>query len=269
MSAQEPEESAYLLIELGADGVWHEDQDTLRAYFKGSSDELSNFEKKADSLGFKIIKKDSVEDKNWLQNCREIWQPVQADGITITPVLSLAEKPDRARAPKEIFLIPGSGFGTGHHATTRLVIGFMQSDYLHGFAPKTAIDVGTGSGVLALAATELFNCPVKAIDNDADAIENAIDNIKLNGKETTIEALVECAEVVKGHFDLVVANIYAEFLIKLVSQFKTLLNPDGFLILSGIVRPLADDVRKAFTHAGFCCLEQREEGEWVGLLFRP
>lgn len=266
--SQEPDESAYLLIELGADGVWQENDNTVQSYFRGAQAQVENFEKEAAALGFQKVARVEVKDQNWLQNCREIWQPVQVGKLTITPILSLEERPKRALAEHEILLIPGTGFGTGHHASTRLAMGFLQDERLNGFAPARILDLGTGSGVLALACAEQYSCPIDAMDNDPVAIENAIDNINLNNKQSAIKAFVADAATLSGKYDLIMANIYAELLIKLVPQFQALLSPNGFTILSGIVKNLCPSVETAFKNAGFCCLQTKEEGEWCSILLK-
>ena len=155
------------------------------------------------------------------------------------------------------------GFGTGHHATTRLCLAALQQIDLHG---RTVIDVGTGSGVLAIAARRLGAQGVLAIDDDADAIAAAGANVALN-QETRIDLEVtDLRSSSIGQFDVVVANLTAGLLIATAERLRSFAAPGGRLVLSGFMAHEERDVLRVF---GDGARESRsQEDEWVCAILR-
>jgi ribosomal protein L11 methyltransferase len=170
----------------------------------------------------------------------------------------------RLRDPDIVIVIdPSMGFGTGHHATTRLCLELLQRNDVRG---KRAIDVGTGSGVLALAAWALGASSVSALDNDADALQNARENIERNRAAGSIEVLeVDLATVALRPADIVLANLTAAVLQRHASALKRLLADDGVLIVSGFSGEEAEEVARTF---GTTTEEVLREGEWAAAVFR-
>ena len=162
-----------------------------------------------------------------------------------------------------IVIDPSMGFGTGHHATTRLCLELLQRNDVRG---KRAIDVGTGSGVLALAAWALGASSVSALDNDADALQNARENIERNRAAGSIEVLeVDLATVVLRPADIVLANLTAAVLQRYASALKRLLADDGVLIVSGFSGEEAEEVARTFRTT---TEEVLREGDWAAAVFR-
>jgi ribosomal protein L11 methyltransferase len=158
---------------------------------------------------------------------------------------------------------PSMGFGTGHHATTRLCLELLQRNEVRG---KRAIDVGTGSGVLALAAWALGASSVSALDNDADALQNARENIERNRAAGSIEILeMDLATVVLRPADIVLANLTPAVLQRHASALKRLLADDGVLIVSGFGGEEVEDVARTF---GTTPEEVLREGDWAAAVFR-
>jgi ribosomal protein L11 methyltransferase len=205
-----------------------------------------------------------VPDEDWAARSQANLTALQIGNIIVAPpwdVASVAQgfsPADSANPPITIIIEPSMGFGTGHHATTRLCLAHLQEIDLRN---RTAIDVGTGSGVLAIAASRLGATHVLAIDNDSDAIESARRNIDLNpGADVTL-GLVDLRRARLRAFDVLLGNLTGGMLIAAAHDLRTLTAAQGQLILSGFLLDEQDDVLTAF--AG-CRLEKRsQEDEWV------
>jgi ribosomal protein L11 methyltransferase len=159
--------------------------------------------------------------------------------------------------PSIIVIQPSMGFGTGHHATTRLCLGALQQIDLRG---RSVIDVGTGSGVLAIAARRLGASGVLAVDDDPDAIAAAEANIALNQETRIALEIADFRSAKIGQFDLVIANLTGALLIASADRLESLATPSGRLILSGFTDLEEREVLRAFGGV----LEWRaQEDEWV------
>jgi ribosomal protein L11 methyltransferase len=157
-----------------------------------------------------------------------------------------------------IVIEPSMGFGTGHHATTRLCLAHLQEIDVAG---RTAVDVGTGSGVLAIAASRLGAARVLAIDDDEDAIQSARENLELNpGVDITLGVL-DLRRAGVRPFHVVLANLTGALLVSAARALLALATPGGTLILSGFMESEEPVVVAAFEA---CEVERRsQEDEWV------
>jgi ribosomal protein L11 methyltransferase len=162
----------------------------------------------------------------------------------------------------EIVLDPGMAFGTGTHPTTALCLAAL-SDLLAARAGAAVLDVGTGSGLLAIAAAKLGAARVVANDVDPVAVEVARENAARNGARVEITAAP--AGEIPGPFDVVVANILANTLVELAPALARRLAPGGVVLLAGILAPQEAEVRDAYVAEGLRPLAggDRREGEWV------
>jgi ribosomal protein L11 methyltransferase len=157
-----------------------------------------------------------------------------------------------------IVIKPSMGFGTGHHATTRLCLAELQRLPLRG---KSAVDVGTGSGILAIAASRLGAAPVIGIDDDVNALQAAEENLTLNRDADVSLAAADLHSATPGTFDLVTANLTGGLLVEAADRLRELARPGARLILSGFLRSEEDEVKAAF--AGDAVTSRREEEEWA------
>ena len=153
------------------------------------------------------------------------------------------------------------GFGTGHHVTTRLCLAALQTLDLEGC---TVLDVGTGSGVLAIAADLLGAAQATGIDFDEDAIQSARENLELNPavRHVTFETTDLSARPLPSA-DVVTANLTGALLIRAAQVLLGAVRPGGTLILSGIQSHERDEVRQAFAAAAVAW--ERDEDGWVGI----
>lgn len=146
-----------------------------------------------------------------------------------------------------VTLDPGMAFGTGTHGTTRLCLEFIAHLHDSGHAARRILDVGTGSGILAIAGAALGAECVIACDIDPVAVQTAQDNAALNGCADRIEVTLDLVQDIGGTFDLVVANILAEENVRLISELCARVAPGGYLVLSGILDEKVGYVTAAFS----------------------
>ena len=167
-----------------------------------------------------------------------------------------------------IDLDPGRAFGTGGHASTRLVI--MLAEEIAERPVNRFLDLGCGSGILSIAAVRLWpRARGLAVDLDAEAVATTVENLALN-RVTTVETRVGGLDAATGGpFELVLANIEAGVLGELAADFPPRVAPGGSVILSGILVDQADVVLDAFSRAGFELERRRDEDEWAALRLRP
>jgi ribosomal protein L11 methyltransferase len=167
-----------------------------------------------------------------------------------------------------ITLDPGMAFGSGLHPTTRLCLEALE-DYVRPSA--SVLDVGTGSGILAIAAARLGASCVMAFDTDPLAVRVARENVALNQVESVVRVQARTAETSNLQspiWDLIVVNILAETIMDLGPALAANLSPQGILIASGIIAERTDAVLGSFGQNGLALVEQRAEGDWVALIGR-
>jgi ribosomal protein L11 methyltransferase len=163
---------------------------------------------------------------------------------------------------------PGMAFGTGTHGTTLLCLEMIAELLAQPNPPQSFLDVGTGSGILALGAAALGCRTIFANDIDAEACIVARENIAKNGFSATIKISEQPLEELSGEFELVVANILAEENVRLKNQLLEHLRPNGWLVLSGILLEKETLVRQGFAELPLESFPTRYQDDWVCLLYR-
>lgn len=171
------------------------------------------------------------------------------------------ERPSGNRIP--LIIDPGMAFGTGHHETTRSCLVMMER-YIDAVKKGRFLDLGTGTGLLAMAALALGFRLVVAIDTDPLAIEASLRNIALNRAER-IELLEGSIDQCKGEFDMIAANLISVTLVQLAGDIVSRLVPAGIVIMSGILKGQDDEVVAAAKNNGLDCIERLFDGKWVTL----
>jgi ribosomal protein L11 methyltransferase len=202
-----------------------------------------------------------VPDENWAARSQASLRAVRVGRIAVAPPWDIPAGPQsRTRPTDDIVIViqPSMGFGTGHHATTRLCLAALQRLELHG---RSVIDVGTGSGVLAIAASLLGATHVVGIDDDADAIASAQENLDLNGNAHVTLAVADLRSTPLAPVDVVVANLTGGLLIATASTLRGLVAGGGSLVLSGLMSGEESDVLAAF--APWRVDHRAGEDEWV------
>jgi ribosomal protein L11 methyltransferase len=211
-----------------------------------------------ESLGNRLLEITSVDvpDEGWAERSQSELKAVRIGRIVVAPPWDAIPGPGLL-----IVIDPSTGFGTGHHETTRLCLGILQD---LDFPLERVIDIGTGSGVLAIAASMLGASSVLAIDNDPEALRNARENIGRNGCVNDVVALEsDLATLAIEPADLVIANLTAAVLMRYAEELKRLLTPHGTLIVSGF----GPHERAAVADALVPLEVHREasEGDWMAL----
>lgn len=272
-----------LLIECGAEGVEVEDTTVnlmpgrerppagmarLIGYFSPESAADLVAEAVSDYVEEPVeVIETPIPDQDWNEVWRSHFAPIEVSlRLWVVPSWRLAEAPKTA---KILVLDPGMAFGTGTHATTSLCM--VALDKLLLARPGAdVLDVGTGSGILAIAARLLGAGRVVGTDNDPVAIRVANENAELNKLTATLDFSTRTLDEVPGPFPIVVSNIMAATLIELAPLLAAKVAPGGELLLSGILDFQPDDVEAAFVAQGLVAQPRAAQGEWVLLhLSRP
>jgi ribosomal protein L11 methyltransferase len=209
-----------------------------------------------------------VADEDWAERSQAGLRAVRIGNVIVAPPWDLPAGDalpgvGSGRAPHPprhvVVIQPSMGFGTGHHPTTRLCLAALQQFNLRG---STVLDVGTGSGVLAIAAQRLGAARVIAIDDDPDAIQSARENAERNG--STIDfRIADLRTIVLARFDMVLANLTGGLLMQSAGRLQDLTTPRGPMILSGFTREEEAAVMAAFPRLRM--VDRGQEEEWVCL----
>jgi len=209
-----------------------------------------------------------VPDEDWARLWRRGIEPRRVtDRIVVRPTWA-----EYDAEPGDVMLVidPQMAFGTGEHATTRGCLRLLDRALRPG---DRVLDVGSGSGILAIAAARLGASEVIAVEADADANLNARENLALNGveRQVRLEDDVADAELIArlGTVDLILANILSSVIRPLLPAFRTALRPGGRLIVSGILQEESGDVLADAGEAGFRVIAVDEEEEWWSALLEP
>lgn len=238
--------------------------DTLvRALFQESSDAALNLDRLATALGSHVTRTArvrAVEDQVWERAWLAGWKSMRF-GRRLWVVPRAAEAPDDAEAIV-VRLDPGLAFGTGTHPTTALCLQILDSMPVAG---RTVIDYGCGSGILGLAALKLGAAHVTAVDLDHQALLATRDNAIRNGvsRQMTVQGIEDELHVA----DCVIANILAGPLIELAPTLTAVCAPGGHLILSGLLKTQAYEVKAAYA-SGFDKVQVIERDEWCCIYAR-
>jgi ribosomal protein L11 methyltransferase len=226
----------------------------------------------ARQMGYDTREITEVPNENWVAKCSAMWAPVNAKGLNIIPVIDQdlhASSTAISSSKNDLFIVPGSGFGTGHHPSTFAALCLMQDSRVLAAKPHIALDVGAGSAILSIAAVKLYGCHAYAYDVDQHALDNAESCIALNpGTRSGIDLVCSTLPADAPTGDIILANIYGEVLIELAELFKSKLLPGGHLILAGITTEIALAVQQRFEELEFEKLEHLTNAEWNAFLFK-
>jgi ribosomal protein L11 methyltransferase len=209
-----------------------------------------------------------VRSEDWSSSWKAHFKPVRV-GRRLLVVPSWEEPHAR---PDDIVLRldPGMAFGTGGHETTRLCLELLERimDGMPLTLSPAVLDLGTGSGILAMAAVRLGASRVHAVDIDPQAVEVARENLAANGMEQLVECSTTPLEALTESYDVILANILAEELVRLAPHLVERLAPGGMLVLSGILAEKEELVRNGFAPHPLEYRETVTDGEWVAILYQ-
>jgi len=246
------------LVDYDASAVDERSADDWRVFFTSPSER----DRAAAALRIEFpdatIEAIDVPDEDWAARSQASLRAVRVGNIVVAPPW------DVPAGPVVIIIQPSMGFGTGHHATTRLCIDALQRLNIAG---RTVLDVGTGSGVLAIAASLLGASRSVGIDDDADAITAAHENLQLNPQAEATLLVADLRATDVGSADIVIANLTGGLLISAARALQDLVARGGSLVLSGLMAVEETDVLAAFP--AWSVNYRSEEDEWLCVVISP
>lgn len=206
-----------------------------------------------------------IAEEDWGTSWKKHFKPFEiVRGLVIAPTW---EEYRPFAGELVITMDPGMAFGTGHHATTSLSLEFLQQT-LTGRPGLRLLDVGTGTGILGMAAVLFGAERVLGIDNDPEAVAAAAENVGRNGLQDRMAASLTPISAVTDHYEIVVANIVHDVLIAMSGDLTRLTATGGTLILSGILAgDQVENIVKVFTGRGFAAVDRAHRKEWAALRF--
>lgn len=259
ISIEATEEEQEILIsqlsDLGAEGFEQTDK-YLLAYFNENIFKSYEINKLLEGHSFIT---NTIREKNWNEVWESNFQPVIVDDFcAIRAEFHEAIK----NVEHEIIITPKMSFGTGHHATTYMMIEQMRAI---DFRNKTVFDFGTGTGILAILAEKLGAAKITAIDVDDWSISNAKENIERNNCSKISISL--SSEIPNEKFDIILANINRNVILNYSSQLVKSLKEKGCLLLSGLLASDEKDILEAGSNESLKLLNHTERSNWISLLF--
>lgn len=259
-----PQEQADILIaqlsEIGFEG-FEEEENKLKAFIDSNNFDETRLQDISTPLHVDFSKT-IIEETNWNKVWESNFDPVIVDDF-------VAVRADFHEPIKdvelEIIITPKMSFGTGHHATTYMMMQQMREiDFIN----KTVFDFGTGTGVLAILAEKLGAKSIVAIDNDSWSIENAAENIKRNDC-TAIDLRLTDTAAMEDNFDIILANINKNVILENLEVLAKQLSPNGSLILSGLLVEDEEDIITKSKKNGLKFLKTGKKGNWLLLRLSP
>jgi len=258
-----------LMSQLGFEGFW-EDQGSLRCYMSstrwtpalaGEVESLVRLLFRSSRTGYPQISVGTIEEENW----NAAWERT-VEPIHITPRIVVAPTWHPYTPQKGELLVtinPKMSFGTGYHESTRLAARLLEEFLRPGMR---VLDIGTGTGILAIAAVKLGASQACGIDTDEWAYNNARENVDLNGVQGQITiGLGSVTDISKSPFDLILANIQRDVIERLLREMVDRLHASGVLILSGLLDSDTDPLLDAAGESHLSVLRQIREGDWIAL----
>ena len=215
-------------------------------------------------LGMNVsVSLEGLNEEDWADNWKKYYYPVSIGRhITVVPEWRMDSY---ERGPDDVIIImdPGMAFGTGTHETTRLCAALLEKIIKPG---DRVVDVGTGSGILAICAAKLGASHVSAYDIDPMSVRVANENIQKNG----VSDVILCTEgdllaSAPDGSDIVTANLTADIILRMAPDTGRAVKSGGYIVLSGIIDPQCKEVIQAMEAQGFDKLEELHENDWTGL----
>lgn len=206
-----------------------------------------------------------IRQEDWAEGWKQHFSSLRfGKRLVVTPTWE--QWPDEGE-DAVVTLDPGMAFGTGSHETTRLCLQALADRFDAGPAPRSVLDVGTGSGILAIAAAKLGADRIIGCEIDPDSSRVAAENVAMNGVAGPVEITDRLLENIGGRFDLVIANILAEENVRLARHLAERTADGGLLILSGILQEKEQFVIDGFADCGLPTPSILREGEWLCICY--
>jgi ribosomal protein L11 methyltransferase len=230
--------------------------ESLKIYIEGLSQVFPDFTKP-------VFETERIDDPDWGEAWKKYFKPLRVtNNIVIKPTWERFTPVGRDIV---IEIDPGMAFGTGQHASTRMCLQAVE-DLLpqeRTTAKWRVLDVGTGTGILGIACARLGMQRVVCVDSDKKAAEIAHENIAINDVEDRVTVVNQDVATIHERFDLIVANLTAKILLKHRSHLISLLGPDGYLVISGIIEQNREEIENHFITPPLTSQQVITEKEWI------
>ncbi|PKN60243.1 MAG: 50S ribosomal protein L11 methyltransferase [Deltaproteobacteria bacterium HGW-Deltaproteobacteria-11] len=280
------------MTEIGAQGVFQEasylessngfaenaDSETLKAYLpfdirlesrlKSLQIYIESLSQVFPDLRKPVFETERIDDPDWGEAWKKYFKPLRATkNIVIKPTW---ERFTPVGHDIVIDIDPGMAFGTGQHASTRLCLQAIEYLLLQErtMAKWRVLDVGTGTGILGISCAKLGVQKVVCVDSDKKAADIARENVAINGVEDRVEVINRDVATIHERFDLIVANLTAKILTKHRSHLVSLLGPDSYMIISGVIEQDREEIESHFITAPLTSQHVITEKEWLCYVLR-
>ncbi|MBE6565400.1 MAG: 50S ribosomal protein L11 methyltransferase [Ruminococcaceae bacterium] len=236
---------------------------------KSLSDYLAFLDERLAATGLSDAKRELIgnNEKDWENAWKQYYKPLRiGEHVVVVPKWESyeAEKGDII-----VRMDPGMAFGTGTHETTRLCMEMLEK---HMQRDNAVLDIGTGSGILAICAAKLGASRVDSFDIDPVSVRVAGENVADNGLSQVITCgqsdLLASVKPIAGGYDFVCANIVADILLRMSDKIRPYMKKGGLLSLSGIIERQLEEVREAYIKAGFVVFDEKKENDWCALVMK-
>jgi ribosomal protein L11 methyltransferase len=203
-----------------------------------------------------------IEQENWNAKWESDFEPVHVgEELSI-----LAPFHDKTLAKKRIIeIMPKMSFGTGHHQTTRLMCSFLLEEDVNS---KKVLDMGTGTGILAILAEQLEANSILAVDIEDWSVENTLENAERNACSKIEGRCGDIDSILEKDFDIILANINRNILLRHLPSYSEKLSKNGILFLSGFFNSDSEDLKQAAMQEGLSFIDQKSEENWCALKFQ-
>jgi ribosomal protein L11 methyltransferase len=231
---------------------------------RNAPETVNSLESSFTQLGIKVdIQTIGLNEEDWANSWKKYYKPLHiGNHVVIAPMWE-----DYVALENEVVvkMDPGMAFGSGTHETTSLCAELIEK---HMKAGVRALDVGTGSGILAILEAKLGAKEVEALDIDANAVEVAKENCVKNGVDNVICRQSDLIRQASGKYDFISANIVADIIVRMAQNVGDFLKDDGMLVVSGIIESQKDRVVSTFNEKGFYLADELDKNDWNAFLFK-
>jgi ribosomal protein L11 methyltransferase len=258
VSEEQQELLVAYLSQFGFEGFW-EDGNVLKAYVEKNNwneNSTSIIKEQFPEIQFSILE---IANQDWNKEWENSIEPILAtEKILVRPSW---KKVEGNNGKLVITIDPKMSFGTGHHETTRLMLQLMEK-YVK--PNDVVLDLGTGTGILAIASIKLGAKQCIAVDNDEWSIENTKENVVVNNVENVIEVFFGTMETVEQkNFDVILANIQSSIILPILPQMISKIKPNGKILLSGLLKEEREKILSELEKHSLNILKEVSENEWI------
>ncbi|MBE6808266.1 MAG: 50S ribosomal protein L11 methyltransferase [Ruminococcaceae bacterium] len=203
-----------------------------------------------------------VDDSDWNENWKKYFHTIEiGEKLAVVPSWENYENPQNRTI---LSIDPGAAFGTGTHATTSLCLELLQDKICDGVK---MLDIGCGSGILALASVLLGAENAVGVDIDAQSVKTATENAQINNISDKVKFIVgDLADKISGKYEVICANIVADVIIRLLPDVDKFMTDNGVLIISGIIDIRKEDIFEAVVKNGFTIIEEKYKDNWCAFV---